>query len=75
MRSAPRSAWRSTAHWVMGGHVKLTNLVVDLVRGDFEVDGLFKDVAFLLELDALGPVVKGAGNVDFVCGVFPGSKK
>lgn len=56
----------------MGHHVKLTNLVVDLVRRDFEVDGLFKDVAFLLELDTLGPVVEGAGNVDFVCGVLPG---
>lgn len=52
--------------------VASTYLVVDLVGWDFEADGLFEDVASLLELDAFGPVVKGTGNVNFFGGVLPG---
>lgn len=48
-----------------------TYLVVDLGRGVLEINRLLEDVALLLELDALGPVVEGAGDVDLFGGVFP----
>jgi hypothetical protein len=52
-----------------------TNLVVDLGRalGDLDVDSLLEDIAHLVELDALGPAVKGAGNVDLFGGLIPGN--
>lgn len=62
----------ATAHCIgRMAQTKLTNLVVDLFGRNLEVDGLFKDVALLFELDTLGPVVKGTGYVDFFRGVFP----
>lgn len=53
---------------------KSTYLVVDLVGWDFEANSLFEDAALFLELNTLGPVVEGTGNVDFFRGVFPGEE-
>jgi hypothetical protein len=49
-----------------------TYLVVDLLGGVLELDGLQEKRAFLLELDALGPVVEGSGYVDLFGRVLPG---
>jgi hypothetical protein len=52
-----------------------TYLVVDLLRSVEQSDGLFENVPALLQLLALGPVVKGAGHVDIGGGVFPMEKR
>lgn len=49
----------------------VTHLVVNLLGSVLELDGLLKNVAVLLKLDALGPVIKGAGYVDLFGRVFP----
>lgn len=51
--------------------LRQTHLVVNLGRGILELDSLLEYAALLVELDALGPVVEGTGNVDFVSGVLP----
>lgn len=48
-----------------------TYLVVDLVGVGSELNGLLENRAFLVELDAFGPVVKSASNVDFFGGMLP----
>lgn len=50
-----------------------TNLVVDLggTFGGLDFDCLLEDISDLIQLDALGPAVKGAGNVDLLGGLVP----
>jgi hypothetical protein len=50
---------------------EITHLVVDLLGGVLEVDRLLENIAFLLELDALGPVVEGTGDIDLLGGMLP----
>lgn len=51
-----------------------THLIVSLVGSILEIDCLLEDVTVLVKFDALGPVVKGSGNVDFFGRVFPKSQ-
>ena len=48
-----------------------TYLVVDLGGGVLEVDSLLEDIANLLKLDTLRPVVEGSRDVNLLSGVFP----
>lgn len=51
-----------------------TNLVEYLLGGVGERDGLLENVADLVELLALGPVVEGAGNIDLLRSMGPGQQ-
>lgn len=76
-----RSEWRcncdrisreqENANWTKADRSRQTYLVVDLAGSVLEINGLLENVALLLELDTLGPVVKCARDVDLLGGVFP----
>lgn len=51
-----------------------TYLVVYFARHITEVDGLLEGTTFSVQLDALGPVIESASNVDFFSGLVPGER-
>jgi hypothetical protein len=53
------------------GSLTLTHLVVNLALGLLQVDCLGENIALLLELNALGPVVECTRHVDLVGGMLP----
>lgn len=48
-----------------------THLVLDFAGDGGNFDGFGEGRAVLVKLDSLGPVVKGAGYVDFFGGMIP----
>lgn len=67
---------RSRISYMVGGCLAeawtlFTHLVVDILCGALEGHVLLEDAARLLQLLALGPVVKSAGDVDLVARVLP----
>lgn len=55
----------------IAGRGSLTHLVVNLALGLLQVDCLGENIALLLELNALGPVVECTRHVDLVGGMLP----
>lgn len=53
----------------------MTHLVLNLAVDGRDVDRLCEGGAVFLKLDALGPVVKGAGYVDFFGRMVPMVRK